>query len=124
VSYAPAPSERRRLTYALGAGLDYYAVTVESYFDPVLDSGYPEEQPLRASRNTHSMFGLQARGGLEYWLVSDVSLQVSLVGRWVRPIEFQGVALTHPQPGESRSLASHSVDLSSLQLSVGVGMRF
>jgi opacity protein-like surface antigen len=124
VSYAPMPSESRRLTYALGAGLDYYSVTVESYFDPTLEGSYPEDQPFRASHRKDTTFGLQLRGGLEYALVPDVSLRVSLIGRWARPIEVPGVALTHPRPDLQRSLVAHSVDLSSVQVSVGVGMRF
>jgi hypothetical protein len=124
VNYAPMPSEHRRLTYSLGAGLDYYSVTVESYFDPSFEGPYPEDQPFRASRSRDPTFGLQLRGGLEYALVPDVSLRVSLIGRWARPIEVSGVALTHPLPDQQRSLVAHSVDLSSIQVSVGVGMRF
>jgi hypothetical protein len=124
VSYAPMPAERRRLTYALGAGLDYYDVAVEGYFDPMLHAGYPEDQPHRASRKTDHTFGLQLRGSLEYWLVHDVSLQASLVGRWAGPIEVPGIELTHPLPDRARSLLGHSVDLSSIHFQVGFGMRF
>lgn len=124
MSYAPMPSERRRLTYAIGGGLDHYSVNVESYFDPTLAGSYPEEQPLRASRGRKHTFGLQLRGGLEYSLVHDVSLRASLIGRWARPIEVPGVTLAHPRPGQQRSLVAHSVDLSSIQVSVGVGIRF
>jgi hypothetical protein len=124
VNYAPRPSEHRRLTYSLGAGLDYYSVTVESYFDPSFEGPYPEDQPFRASRSKDPTFGLQLRGGLEYALVHDVSLRVSLIGRWARPIEVPGIALTHPRPDLQRSLVAHSLDLSSVQVSVSVGMRF
>jgi hypothetical protein len=124
VNYAPMPSESRRLTYAVGAGLDYYSVTVESYFDPRLEGSYPEDQPFRASRMKDTTFGLQLRGGLEYSLVHDVSLRLSLIGRWARPIEVPGIALAHPLADQQRSLVAHSVDVSSVQVSVGVGMRF
>lgn len=123
VSYAPMPTERRRLTYALGAGLDYYDVTVESYFDPI-DASYPEDQPDRASRKTDHTLGLQLRGSLECWLVHDVSLQASVVGRWSGSIEVPEITLIHPLPDRTRSLPGHSVSLSSLHLQVGFGMRF
>ena len=124
VNYAPTPSARRRLTYSLGAGVDHYSVDVASYFDPAFQVDFPVVQPSRTSRSRHSPFGLQLRGSLDYYLVHDVSIQLSLSGRWVRPIEIEGISLTHPSPELSRSLAAHSLDISSVHLSIGVGMGF
>jgi hypothetical protein len=118
------PSELRRLTWTLGAGADYYSVSVENYFDPRLDTGYPEDQPFRFTHRRDHTFGLQLRGGLAYALVPDVSIKATVVGRWARPIEVPGIALTHPSPDHSKALVAHSVDLSSLQVSLGVAMRF
>jgi hypothetical protein len=124
VNYAPMPSARRRLTWSLGAGVDYYSVGVENYFDEGYDAGFPEDQPSRFSRSTDSTYGLQLRGSLDYYLVHDVSIQLGVIGRWVSPIEVEGISLTHPSPDLSRSLAAHSVDLSSVHLSIGLGMGF
>jgi hypothetical protein len=123
-SYAPMPAERHRWTYALGAGFDYYDATVESYFDPMLQAGYPKDQPRRATHKTEPTVGIQLRGSLEYWLVHDVSLQASVVGRWAAPIEVPEIALTHPLPDRNRLLPAHSLDLSSLHFQVAFGMRF
>jgi hypothetical protein len=107
VNYAPMPSARRRLTWALGVGVDYYSVDVENYFDEDFDAGFPEEQPSRFSRSTDSTYGVQLRGSLDYYLVHDVSIQLGVSGRWASPIEVEGITpLTRwiSRPCTSRSV--------------------
>lgn len=80
-NYAPMPSERRRLTGSLGAGVDYYPVNIEEYFDEGFEARFPEGQLSRFSRSADSAYGLQLRGSLDYYIVHDVSIQLSVSGR-------------------------------------------
>jgi len=119
------PTAERRLTWAVGGGIDRYVVTVESYFDQVEEGDRPDaQQPRRSVRSEATGWGPHVRAGAEYHLTRDVSVKLEGMRRWKGDVTVPNIEILDSSGTVLTRHGGHSVSLGSFQMALGVALGF
>ena len=123
IEYVPAPVSPQfisRFEFAVGAGLTYNSLSVDGTLSSIRrgSADVDVESPV-SFEVKENIIGGQLRGSLDYYFSRSFSLQFRIDGRFVPAVDIPEIShITHYNI--KKTLKQHSVDFSTVDLSLGL----